>query len=74
MQENIFEAKMQELEKVVNSLEKGDMNLDESLAKFEEGMKLSKECNQMLEDAEKKITILLEDNGKIEEKDFESEE
>ena len=74
MQENNFEAKMQELEKVVNSLEKGDMNLDESLAKFEEGMKLSKECNQMLEDAEKKITILLEDNGKIEEKDFESEE
>lgn len=73
MQENNFESKMQELEKVVSLLEKGDMNLEESLAKFEEGMKLSKECNKMLEDAEKKITILLEDNGKIEEKNFESE-
>ena len=55
-----FETKMQELEKVVNDLEKGDMNLDESLIKFEQGMKLSKECNKMLEEAEKKITILLE--------------
>ena len=54
-----FETKMQELEKVVNDLEKGDMNLDESLIKFEQGMKLSKECNKMLEEAEKKITILL---------------
>ena len=47
------------------------MNLDESLVKFEEGMKLSKECNKMLEDAEKKITILLEKDGEIEEEDFE---
>ena len=49
------------------------MNLDESLVKFEEGMKLSKECNKMLEDAEKKITILLEKDGEIEEEDFEEE-
>ena len=47
------------------------MNLDDSLVKFEEGMKLSKECNKMLEDAEKKITILLEKDGEIEEEDFE---
>ena len=47
------------------------MNLDESLAKFEEGMKLSKECNKMLEDAEKKITILLEKDGEINEENFE---
>ena len=49
------------------------MNLDESLVKFEEGMKLSKECNKMLEDAEKKITILLEKDGEIEEEGFEEE-
>ena len=70
MKEENFETKMQELEKVVNSLEKGDMNLDESLVQFEKGMKLSKECNKMLEDAEKKITILLEKGGEIEEQDF----
>ena len=74
MKENSFENKMQELEKVVNLLEKGDMNLDESLVKFEEGMKLSKECNKMLEEAEKKITILLEQDGEIKETDFENDE
>ena len=62
---------MQQLEQVVSELEKGDMNLDESLVKFEDGMKLAKECNKILEDAEKKVTILLEKNGEIEEEDFE---
>ena len=73
MKENNFEAKMEELENVVTKLEKGDMSLDESLVNFEKGMKLSKECNKMLEDAEKKITILLEKDGKIEEEDFDNE-
>lgn len=70
MNENSFETKMGVLEKIVSDLEKGDMNLEESLGKFEEGIKLSKECSKMLEDAEKKITILLEKNGEIEEKPF----
>ena len=73
MKTNNFEEKISELEKVVNELEKGEMNLDESLIKFEKGMKLSKECNKMLEDAEKKITILLENDGEIEEDNFEDE-
>ena len=71
--DNNFEEKIKKLEDVVNALEKGDMNLDESLTKFEEGMKLSKECNKMLEDAEKKITVLLEKDGEIEETEFEGE-
>lgn len=74
MKENNFETKMEELENVVTKLEKGDMSLDESLTNFEKGMKLSKECNKMLEDAEKKITILLENDGEIKEEDFESKE
>lgn len=65
---------MEELEKIVADLEKGDMNLEDSLIKFEEGMNLSKECSKMLNEAEKKITILLEKDGKIEESDFEGEE
>ena len=72
--ENNFEEKMEQLEKIVTDLEKGDMNLDDSLIKFEEGMKLSKECSRILDDAEKKITILLEKDGTIEETNFEGEE
>ena len=72
MKSNNFEDKITELEKVVNELENGEMSLDESLTKFEQGMKLSKECNKMLEDAEKKITILLEKDGNIEEENFDN--
>ena len=71
---NNFENKMEQLEKIVTELEKGDMNLDDSLVKFEEGMKISKECNKILQDAEKKITILLEKDGEINEESFESED
>ena len=70
MQEKNFEQSMQDLEKIVTELEKGDLNLDESVKKFEEGMKIAKKCNNMLEEAEKKITILLEKDGELEEKDF----
>ena len=70
MQEKNFEQSMQDLEKIVTELEKGDLNLDESVKKFEEGMKIAKQCNNMLEEAEKKITILLEKDGELEEKDF----
>lgn len=60
-----FEETMQELEKIVQELEKGDMNLDDSINKFEEGMKLSKSASDYLERAEKKITVLI--NAKDEE-------
>jgi len=44
-----FEELMQNLEAIVQELEKGELNLDDSVAKFEEGMKISKECNKILE-------------------------
>ena len=65
---------MKELETIANDLEKGDLSLEESVTKFEEGMKLSKQCNDMITEAEKKITILLSKDGKIEEEKFEVEE
>lgn len=68
--EENFEDSMKKLEEIVTVLEKGELNLDESVEKFEEGMKLSRKCNKILEDAEKKITILLEKDGKIEEENF----
>ena len=69
-----FEENMEKLEKIVTDLEKGELNLDDSVKKFEEGIKLSKECNKILEEAEKKITILLEENGETKEGDFHTDE
>jgi exodeoxyribonuclease VII small subunit len=68
-----FEDNMKKLEEIVDELEKGELNLDDSISKFEDGIKLSKECNKILEDAEKKITILLEKDGNIEEEKFSAE-
>ena len=70
MKELNFEEAMQELEIIANDVEKGDLSLEESVTKFEEGMKLSKQCNDMISKAEKKITILLQKDGKIEEENF----
>jgi len=69
-----FEQAMEELEKIANQLEKGDLDLDASVSKFEEGMKLSKRCNEILENSEKKISILLQKDGEIVEENFVSEE
>lgn len=65
-----FEDTMKKLEKIANELEKGDLDLDTSVTKFEEGMKLSKQCNKILEDAEKRISILINNGDELEEKDF----
>lgn len=65
-----FEENLEELEKIVTDLEKGELNLDESVKRFEEGISISKECNEMLEDAEKKITILLKNGDEVKEEDF----
>ena len=67
-----FEEKMEMLEEIVAELENGELNLDDSVSKFEEGIKISKECNKILEEAEKKITILVEKDGKMTEEDFEA--
>ena len=69
-----FEEQIEELESIIKELEAGKLNLDESVEKFEEGMKISKECSKMLESAERKITILLNKDGIVEEEDFETKE
>lgn len=64
-----FEESMEKLEEIANELEKNDLSLDESIKKFEEGMKISKHCKDIIDKAEKKITILVdgkEDDFKIE--------
>lgn len=56
-----FEDAMARLETIVSDLEKGDLSLDESLKIFEEGVRLSKTCLKMLDDAERKVEILIQD-------------
>ena len=56
-----FEQALKRLEKIVEELEKGDLSLDESLKRYEEGIKLSRFCTQKLEETERKVEILTKD-------------
>ena len=70
MENENFEEMMKHLEDIANELENGNLNLDESVKKIEEGIVLSKKCNEILEKAEKKITILINKGEDIEENNF----
>ena len=59
-----FEDAMKALEQIANELENGELSLEQSVDKFEEGIKISKKCNEILEKAEKKISILIK-NGDL---------
>ena len=61
-----FEVALEELEKVVEQLESGDLPLEDALTAFEKGVGLVKYCNQKLTDVEKKIELLVRDKeGKL---------
>ena len=68
-----FEEIMLKLENITNKLENDNLSLNESVELFEEGMKLSKQANEKLENAEKRITILL-DTDNLKEENFVPEE
>lgn len=69
--EKKFEKSLGELEGIVEKLEQGEMSLDESIEIFQKGVSLSKELSKMLDEIEKRITILVEnENGDIIESDF----
>lgn len=66
-----FEESITELEKIVKTLENGDTPLDNAIALFEKGMKLSAKCHEQLEKATQKIKILTEgEDGTISQTDF----
>ncbi len=66
-----FEEAMARLEQIVRALEGGNVPLDESLTLYEEGVKLVKLCSARLENAEKRIKILVDGgNGTLTEQDF----
>lgn len=66
-----FEDKLNELEKMVNELEKGDVDLDDAINKYTNAMKLAKECSDSLKNAEENVNKILTENG---EEDFKVEE
>lgn len=66
-----FEKSLSELEEIVEKLERGEMSLDESIEIFQKGVTLSKDLSKMLDEIEKKITILVEnEKGEVVEKLF----
>ncbi|WP_010252613.1 exodeoxyribonuclease VII small subunit [Acetivibrio cellulolyticus] len=66
-----FEKSLGELEDIVEKLERGEMSLDESIEIFQKGVTLSKDLSKMLDEIEKKITVLVEnENGEVKEEDF----
>lgn len=74
MKEKQFEDAMKELEDIVKRLESGDLSLEESLKIFEEGIALSRYCFKKLEEAEKRVSILIKNEEGIKREPFESEE
>lgn len=57
-----FEASLEALERIVQQLESGDLPLEKSLELFEQGVRLSRECQERLSQAERRIEVLLRDN------------
>ena len=74
MAEKKFEAALARLEEIVKELETGDLPLEQSLKLYEEGIKLSRLCNKRLEEAERRVEILLRDkSGTITAQPFQEE-
>ena len=67
-----FEEKITELEKIINELENGEMDLDESINKYMMAMKLVKECDEKLKNIEEQVNKMVLENGEV--KDFELED
>lgn len=67
-----FEEKITELEKIINELENGEIDLDESINKYMMAMKLAKECDEKLKNIEEQVNKMVLENGEV--KDFELED
>ncbi len=70
MPENSFEKSIEALDAIVKALEKGDVPLDDMLKLFEQGIALSRTCNEMLDAAEKKVNLLIKKDDGFEKQPF----
>ncbi|MBL4819498.1 MAG: exodeoxyribonuclease VII small subunit [Gammaproteobacteria bacterium] len=69
-----FEAALENLEALVTAMEDGELSLEDSLKAFEKGIKLTRECQTALKNAEQKVQMLVSENGDTELVDFEDSE
>ncbi|HAJ76583.1 MAG TPA: exodeoxyribonuclease VII small subunit [Gammaproteobacteria bacterium] len=69
-----FEQALEDLEELVSAMEQGDLSLEDSLQAFEKGIKLTRECQTALKNAEQKVQVLINENGKTEELEFEADD
>lgn len=65
-----FEQALEQLEQIVAQLEGGDVPLEKSISLFQQGMSLSNFCNQQLEQVEKKIEMLIDEDGQMQKQPF----
>lgn len=68
-----FEHSLKTLESIIEKLESGSLSLEDSLKHFEEGVKLTRQCQTALKEAEQKVNILIEQNGEYQTQPFSSE-
>ena len=74
MAKKTFETALSRLEQITEELEDGELSLENSLKKFDEGIKLAGYCTEQLSDARAKVEILLEKDGKLEATPFDGQE
>jgi exodeoxyribonuclease VII small subunit len=74
MSKEKFEEALEKLEEIVRRMEAGEMTLEESLKAFEEGIKLSRLCMKKLDEADRRVELLLREDGEIATKPFAGEE
>ena len=74
MAQKTFEAAMARLEQITQELEDGEISLEKSLKKFDEGIKLAEFCNAQLAEARAKVEMLLEKDGRLQAVPFEGVE
>jgi len=70
MAKQTFEEAMKQLEQIVQELESGNLPLEKAILKYEEGVRLSRFCSEKLDETEKRITILQDQEGNVLEKPF----
>jgi len=68
-----FEHSLTDLQALVERLENGELSLEDSLSSFEQGIRLTRDCQAALTQAEQKVQMLLERDGELQQVDFEAE-
>mgnify|MGYP001087615266 CR=1 FL=1 len=69
-----FEQSLHDLESIVTQMEQGELSLEDSLKAFEEGVSLTRECQNILAQAEQKVQLLMESGGELKTEPFDPEE